>query len=296
MPKKVEDKLKQQSEKFWSLRILFLFIFSLFLISINDWIGVHLSFFAGTSKTIGLSMFGVVSTIYIYKKFGGEPLIRDLHRLIRNIEIANQAEEIGLSRIYRSRTEAKGDIINDVENASESIILLSAIYHSEYIKESVNEEFVQALVKASQNANTRNNKLHLEYLSLAPGDKSTPADSRSTLISLWAKKENKSTDEVYKQIVRGSEEFNRLVANVQQKTNHIIDARRCFLVDYLAPHALIIIDNKIVYLSPYDYFHVRGEMSLTMRLTNGKWAQVILNEYERLKKDSFFEYSRVLGK
>lgn len=143
------QKAESLRERLWAERRTFLLLLAIIFLLLSEWVRPAYPGLADTAKTLGTAMFGVLLATYLYKRFGGEPLVQDLRALVRNLEVANAAEEIGLRRIYATRTAATPDILADIERASMSIRLLAAIYHSEYIKESVNEAFVQALAKAA---------------------------------------------------------------------------------------------------------------------------------------------------
>lgn len=110
-------------------------------------------------------------------------------------------------------------------------------------------------------------------------------DHNSALVSLWAKKEGKRDETVRGQLINGTREFARLVDKVCEVSGVSVDKRRLVLRDYLVPHALLVVDDAIVYVSPYDYHNVRGEVSLTLRFSDGKWAKTLLAEVERVRAD-----------
>lgn len=202
---------------------------------------------------------------------------------IRYPRSASNHERIGLTHVYPSRLAAKPDILADISNSNESCKMFAAVYHSELIKEGDRDDFVKALLAATFNARAKKRKYRILFCSLGP-NLGAPADkTNKVLLTCWAKHEDKTVVHLKGQFRMASVAFKALVSEVSKQSKGNISSSRRYFKDYLMPHASLVVDNRIVYISLYDWTHTRGTTSLTLRLENGIWAKQYVEEAGRLE-------------
>lgn len=198
---------------------------------------------------------------------------------------------IGLTSAYRKRSDAKEDIIKDVQASSICCRIYVGVYFSELMKTSIDDPFIIALNKAVERARRNNQKYVISYSSLAP-ELEEPDNEKInlTILQCWARREGeKSIQFLRDQIKLGTKEFSKIIENVGSEPGGNIIGRRMYFKNYLISHALLIIDNRIAYVSLYDWVNPRGTDSLTLRFEGEPWATLFVNEANKLDKEYSFE-------
>jgi len=99
--------------------------------------------------------------------------------------------------------------------------------------------------------------------------------------------DKKNVQRIVDRIQRGTDMYQSLISQIGERVGgDWVEAKRRYFRDYGCPHSLLIVDDRVVYVSFYDWYHERGTNAPTLRLENGPWAQLYLREANKI--DEFF--------
>jgi hypothetical protein len=179
---------------------------------------------------------------------------------------------LGVTAIYNHRSDAAGDMLADIGRSSRSCRMYSGIYLAGLVK---NDDFLRALQIAAERG--PNTPYQVVYCSLNPA--ATGADR--SLLELWARRESaQEPEELARRIrERGYSRFQKIQAV------HGVEATYRYFSNFVLTHSLLVIDNSIVYFTPYDWVHDSGENCLTLRLEDGEWAKSFVREADVIDRE-----------
>lgn len=226
---------------------------------------------AEAAGSVGLAVISVLLGFIIYDLFGGPPELRALRAAFEEFRVGGRTLGQGITAIYTTRESAKNDVLDDLKISKKSCRMYASVYISEVVKHS---DFNGNIARAAQLAKSSGESYIFSYCSLHP----EPEDAHGVaILEMWARREgDKSTQSISDRIHRGTEMFIAAALSVKERAN--IEVSRRYYVGYPSPHSMIIIDDQVVYVSFYDWYHKRGDHALTLRLENGPWAQTFLRE------------------
>lgn len=228
-----------------------------------------------------------------------EDINQDIKNTIENtyselpVEIAHVFTTTGLTYAYPERSSAINDMLNDISNAQNSVCMYARVYISELVKGTM---FSPAIMKAAANSLKGDSPLLIRHVSCDSTDKvlaqkqyaiEDPDKKRWNSLEDYQTHLKWSTEvfeERYRDVLNLSES-KKYKNNPDRKT---ILFENGFLRESLLPYSLVIIDNKIIYVSFYALSSNRyGTFAPTMRLVSESneetsWADRFLEEKEKI--------------
>jgi HAD superfamily hydrolase (TIGR01549 family) len=204
---------------------------------------------------------------------------------LADTSLAVQAPQVGLTSVFDTRAAATTSILRDIRESSERCHLHAAVYHAELIKPGPQPEFVDAVCQAARNAAEQSRTYELLLCSLYPGGDLRAGRDNHAILRMWSKHEDTDVAVLRGRLVEGSRAFQTLTDSVRTRLgpHPPIRIERRFFRDYLVPHALLVIDSSLVYVSLYDWSTKAGGYAPTLRLQGGTWGRKLSTESELLR-------------
>jgi hypothetical protein len=272
------------SKQLFKLGKLFLFCVAVILL-LGALIARQYSPMMGEYFTVfGVAVFSILIGQFVADLFGEDPAIAQFRRTLENAGISMNHAQLGVKKSYLERRDAYLDIVADIAKSKFAVEMYSGVCHSELLKPGGNRALVEALSDAIVKAHKAERDFRIVFGSLAPSDVAEVPHAKE-LLDLWAKREGRQSSYVDGQISRATKDFFTLVAEVEQAAMRPVTAERRYFKDFAAPHALVVIDEHIVYLSVYDWVTPTGTVAVTFRLCDGNAASRFIDEARKLKSD-----------
>jgi hypothetical protein len=179
---------------------------------------------------------------------------------------------LGITSVYKHRSDATADMIADIQQSARSCRMYSGIYLASLVK---NDDFLEALQKAA--ASTPEPPYKLTYCTLNPA----AGGADRALMELWARRESASSvEELARRIrERGYRRFHLI------RDHAGVEATYRYFANFVLTHSLLVIDDSIVYFTPYDWVHESGDNCLTLRLCGGYWANSFVTEADHIDRE-----------
>lgn len=168
-------------------------------------------------------------------------------------------ERSGITKVYPFRRDATNDMLDDLEQARESVRLYARVYISEFVK---HEEFPKRLALAA--ANSKN--LVVRWVSCDAADKNLMAQ----LYAIEDPKSSRWKDEAgYVDHLRGArsafEEVVAVVSSGLKKAKKVLTYEHRAFDRYVPPYSMLLLDDRIAYVSLYKASGF-GTYSPTLRI------------------------------
>ncbi|MCP3994218.1 MAG: nucleotide-binding protein [bacterium] len=215
---------------------------------------------------------------------------------LQEVEIAAFYSQTGLTTAWPKRTEAASAILTDVGQARKSVAMYARVYISEVLKDTsgFSKAILQAADQGSKSGGPRES-LTIRHVSVG-------ADDRSGLAKLVWKQEDPQgkrwpTLARYKKHLKDSDVFfdavfrkvQRMVGSSPSARRKSIQFDRRCLADFPLSHSLVVIDDRIVYVSFYSMSGSRyGTFAPTMRLEAtleaDNWARHFIEGAHRIDR------------
>jgi len=220
-------------------------------------------------QTAGTAILSLLVGFWIYDLFGGTPEIREMRNAMEEFKQGKESDRLGIKKLYKRRVDAKAEMLADISQSHHSVKMFAAVYVGEILKDPALPE---ALLKAIRHSTE---PFTFEYYSFDPTGEFTP----SALLEAWSVREGDSApNKLVARIARGSELFGTMVKNVKNFGAGSFTGVRKYYKSYLSPHALLVIDDDIVYVALYDWGNKQGDFAPTLRLKDGPWAETFIRE------------------
>ena len=220
-------------------------------------------------QTAGTAILSLLVGFWIYDLFGGTPEIREMRSAMDEFKQGKESDRLGIKKFYKRRIEAKADMLADISQAHHSIKMFAAVYVGEILKDPALPE---ALLKAIRHSTE---PFIFEYYSFDPKGEFTP----QALLDAWSEREGDSApSKLVARITRGSELFSNTIMSIKNLGIGSFRGLRKYYKSYLSPHAMLVIDEDIVYLALYDWGNKQGDFAPTLRLKDGPWAETFIRE------------------
>ena len=254
------------------IRNLFLVAAGVALIATGAAIQDYVPLWLWTSvQTVGVVVLSILIGLWIHDWFGGNPELRDLKAAVQEFRLGANALSSGVHKIYDRRSDAKGDIMEDLKHSEISCRLYAGVYISEIQKD---PEFPNLISDAAKRASAKENTYLVSFCSLPQFDKGSAIE----LLNVWARREkDPHRGALQERIRRAHDIFQRNIDDIE-KGGVQINVKRRFLVNCILPHSLVIIDDRIAYVSFYDWKNIRGDDAPTLRLEGGYWLNNFVEE------------------
>jgi hypothetical protein len=202
--------------------------------------------------------------------------------------------QLGLTNAYRHRQDCRNDLMDDLARSNSSCRMYAAVYVSEIHKSGDFDESIRA---ACERAQARETTYTFSFTSLDPADRA----GGNSILEAWSRREDKSAwgragfgkqDPIVPlrhRINRAHDVFDKLLSGLSSDRLPV-NARASYFENYLCPHSMVIIDDRIVYLGLYEWLHSTGTDSPAIRIDGGDWARVFVREADQI--DQFFSKTR----
>jgi hypothetical protein len=180
-------------------------------------------------------------------------------------EVGRNCLSLGVTAIYNRRSDAAGDMLADIRRSRQSCRMYSGIYLASLVK---NDDFLDALHMAAERS--LGTPYQLVYCTLNPA--ATGADL--AVMELWAQRESTpGADELARRIrERGYSRFSKI------REIKGVNAAYRFFSRFVLTHSMLVVDDSIVYFTPYDWVHDSGENCITLRLEGGECTRSFVKE------------------
>jgi HAD superfamily hydrolase (TIGR01549 family) len=195
-------------------------------------------------------------------------------------------------KVYCDRDSAAKNMLEDLKASKTSCWISAAVYVNNLIRSTEHEVMVSILTNAAERASENSAKYRVTYCSLSSdtSTKSLAGPNNSAIVECWSLREKSDLEHLKSRIRTGSKDFEQLVAVVGNLTKGLVPERRYFR-NYLIPHAIVAIDDHIVYVSLYDWQTQTGRQSITLRFSDAFCASRFLKERDVIRRDySYPEY------
>lgn len=221
-----------------------------------------------------------------------KPEDKELQKL-NGKDLVSIFDQTGLTYAYQSRLEAHPKMLEDIRNADHSVVMYARIYLSDLLK---SPDFVGAIIKAVDSKNSSGSTFLVKHISSDPEDK-------DLVNQLYAfedpdKRRWKSLESYVNHVKESDSLFDERYEDTNSKLAFIKNAERAkvsferrYIIKYLLPYSLLIIDESIVFVSFYSMSANRyGTFAPTMRLTyhpgdpERRWAFKFLEEKDIIDK------------
>lgn len=199
-------------------------------------------------------------------------------------------EVTGLSYAYLARREATDRIAQDICDARESISMYARVYISELIKDTrVFSAAIESAVRSSDGGKS-SGELVISHASTDPED-------TQLVEKVWEQEDPQhrewtSADEYRHHLRRSDVSFEKIHRELGDKLRDVpiaerkrVRMKRRYITGCVLPYSLVIIDDRVVYVSYYSLSSGSrfGSFAPTMRLTcdgcsKESWARAFLRE------------------
>ncbi len=232
-----------------------------------------------------------MSRFAVEKSAGPKEKLEELG--INMSDAAGIFDQTGLTHAFQTRLEALPRMLEDIQNAKRSISMYARVYLSNLLK---SPELADALATAVTSKAAAGSRFVVRNVSTDPEDLALV--NQLYLFEDPGKRRWKTVDEYCRHLTGSNALYDEKYEDLQGKLARIEKGQRAtvlferhYLVNYLLPYSLLIVDDAIVYVSFYSLSSKRyGEFAPTMRLSyksgdsERRWAYKFLQERTNIEE------------
>lgn len=214
---------------------------------------------------------------------------------VKNPHLLDAITDNGITHIYKTRDAASSQMLDDIRASRKSCWISAGVHVRGLILPEYHSRFCEAIAHASSTVPRGSRRYRLTFCSLSPdtSESSRAGKGNFYILDSWRLREHDDDiSPLQRRINRASGSFETIARHL---ATHDIECERRFFHDYLLPHSLVVIDEKIAYVSFYDWVTPAGNSALTMRFDGGHWGDTFVQESLLIRNRYSYRDYRVIA-